>query len=342
MKTILIVNKSFQKKRIFDTRFLHDSGPIYTNDRFLKIVRESFDAHINKKSKFLFYFMEWWFQTTNYKLNPEISHTKRSLRSWLIEIFFLFCIIALIVCILAGVARPIIDCVIKSITLSRGQFKGDLIIDGRVIAKGLIPSSASGLVGGSSILNVEQWELIPKVWKTYFSSPSVVVLILLVLFFLFFSCLYIYMLKKIRPRTNKMSLEDYLVSRMNLINSFKFILKRKVLFVEGIKEYNHRFIFNMSADYNLMRLMNYIYSGLVELNIIMVVDFESDEKIFELQKIIKQDFDNLDLIILEKEVADKLKSIHQNGCLNSKNPSLINISNKEIDQNQEIQNIEIY
>ena len=150
------------------------------------------------------------------------------------------------------------------------------------------------------------------------------------------------MLKKIRPRTNKMSLEDYLVSRMNLINSFKFILKRKVLFVEGIKEYNHRFIFNMSADYNLMRLMNYIYSGLVELNIIMVVDFESDEKIFELQKIIKQDFDNLDLIILEKEVADKLKSIHQNGCLNSKNPSLINISNKEIDQNQEIQNIEIY
>ena len=341
MKTILIVNKSFRKKRSFDTRFLHDSGTIYSNDRFLKIVRESCDAHIKKKSKILFYFMEWWFQTTNYKLNPEISHAKRSLRSWLIEIFFLFCIVALIVCILAGVARPIIDCVIKSITLSRGQFKGDLIIDGQIIMKNLSPSNINGLTGGSSILNVDQWELIPKVWKAYFSSPSVVVLILLVLFFLFFSCLYIYMIKKIRPRTNKMSLEDYLIARMNLINSFKFILKRKVLFIEGIKEYNHRFVFNMNADYNLMRIMNYIYSGLAELNIIMVIDMDSDEKIFELQKVIKQDFDNLDLIIIEKEIAESLKSKYQNGCLNKKT-NLININNKEIDQSQQTQDINIY
>lgn len=317
MKTILIINKSYDKMRKFDTKILHDSGPLFSNERYLSIVRQSFDAHIKYKSRPLFLFMNWWFQTTNYKLNPDISKAKRSWKAWIIEIFFWLCIIGLFACIFAGVAKPIIEASILTVKQIRGTF-GDPFT--------------------GSTPDADALDKIGAIWKKQFSDSTVIAPLCITLFFMFFSFLYIYMIKKIRPRTNKMSVEEYLVARMNKINSFKFILKREVKLIPGVKEFNHRFVFNMSIDYNLIRLMNYIYSGLKEMNIIMVIDLE-DNKLFELQKVMKQDFNNLSMIILDSEIAANLKSIHHNGTLN--NTVEINIDNKNPDKTLEIDQITI-
>lgn len=338
MKKVLIVNKSYSNKTDFDTRFMHDSGPIYNNDRFFSIAQQTFDAHIKKKSRGLFAFMNWWFFTTNYKLSPDVSKAKKSWKAWLVDIFFWSCIIALFACILAGVAKPVIESIIKTVLLAQNKYSGDLVINGHVIATNLKASGSDVLSGNSG---TEQFEYIPQVWSAHFRDPKVYVPMIFILILFFFSFIYIYRERKIKPRTNKMSNEEYLIARMNMINFFKWILKRKVPLVEGIKEYNHRIIFNMSADYSIMRIMNYIYSGLKEMNIIMVTTFDDDNKIFELQKTIKQDFDNLDVIIVSEETTKKLDSIYQNGILNDKIKT-INISNQEKDKNQDIIDVNIH
>lgn len=337
MKTVFILNKTYKNEISFDKQYLHDSGPLFSNDRFLQITQQTFDAHMKVKSKPLFYFMNWWFQTNNYKLNPQISKSKRSLKSWLVEIFFWLCILGLIVCILVGVARPVIDAIVKTVSLGQGRFSGDLIVNGHTIAV--------GLKGGNDVLKgevaISQWELIPEVWTYQFKDASVIVPLLFTLIFFFFSFLYIYMIKKIRPRTNKMSLEDYLVARMNMINFFKGIFKKKVNLVHGIKEYNHQFVFNMKIDYNLMRIINYIYSGFFEMNIVMVIDVKDDNEIFDLQKVVKQDFSNLGVIVLQKEDAEKLKSNYQNGTLSADHQNINIINAEEEDKNQETVELDI-
>ncbi|AJQ45222.1 membrane protein [Ureaplasma diversum] len=317
MKTILIINKSYDQMRKFDTKILHDSGPLFSNERYLSIVRQSFDAHIRYKSRPLFLFMNWWFQTTNYKLNPDISKAKRSWKEWLVEIFFWLCIVGLFACIFAGVAKPIIEATILTVKQIRGTFSDPF---------------------SSKTPDADTLDKIASIWQKQFSDSSVIAPLCITMFFMFFSFLYIYMVKKIRPRTNKMSVEEYLVARMNKINSFKFILKREVKLIPGVKEFNHRFIFNMNVDYGLLRLMNYIYSGLKEMNVIMVIDID-DTKLAELQKVMKQDFDNLSMIILDQEVATNLKSIHHNGILNE--TVEINVDNKHLDKTLDVDQITI-
>ncbi|WP_031489204.1 hypothetical protein [Ureaplasma canigenitalium] len=310
MKSVLIVNKSYQHLTKFNKDTVHDSGVFTHNDRYLKIVQTSFDDHIKKKSKPLFYFMKWWFENTNYKLNEEISTKKRSLRYILVESFFIICILGLISCILAGVAKPFIDAIIKSINLTLGKFKGDLIVNGQEIVKGLTPDDLSN---GKFELQIQY---VPKVWEYSFNSSSVIVPLIFTLFFFFFTFIYIYRRKKIIPKTNKMSVEDFLIARMNMINSFKGILKRKIKLIPGEKSFNHRLIFNMNIDFSLLRIMNYIYSGLTELNVVMVVNLDSDQKIIDLKQTLNQDFQNLGMIVIEEENMKNLRSPYMNGFFN--------------------------
>ncbi|MCV3743277.1 hypothetical protein OF377_00040 [Ureaplasma sp. ES3154-GEN] len=330
MKTVVIMNKTYEHQKEFRTNIMHDSGPFFHNDRFLNLASQTLDQHVKKKSIPLYYFMNWWFYTTNHKLDPDLSRKKMSIVWVLVNLFFILCIIGLIACILAGIAKPILTASFVSIKLAKSDYVGKLVVNGVTIAEGL---TKTGNVAGGALS--DQFEYIPEVWRLTFKDAKVIAPLLLTIFFFFFSFLYIYMQRKIRPATNKLNVEGYLVAKMNLINHFKWILKRQVKFVPGIKEQNHRLVFNMKPDYNLMRVMNYIYGGLHEMNIMMVIDFDDDKDkdIFDLQKTIKQDFDNLTLIVLSKEKANDLVSIYQNGRLSS---SIINVENNQEDVDQNV------
>ncbi|MCV3754124.1 hypothetical protein [Ureaplasma zalophigenitalium] len=330
MKTIIIMNRSYEDQKEFSTKVVHDSGPFFDNERFLRLATQTFDSHVKRKSRLLYVFMNWWFFTTNHKLDPNLSRKKMSLGRLLLNLFFWGCIIGLIGCILAGVAKPIITASFISIKLAKSEYVGDLVINGQIIAKGL--NKSGGLLKGDVS---DQFKYIPLVWEYTFKDAKVIVPLVLTLFFFFFSFVYIYMVKKIRPATNKLSVEGYLVAKMNLVNGFKNILKRKVKLTPGIKEYNHRLVFNVKPNYNLMRVMNYVYGGLTEMNLMMLCDFndDQDQEIMDLQKTIKQDFDNLVLIVLSKKKTDALKSLHQDGRLGV---DKINVLNQSPDMDQQV------
>ena len=196
------------------------------------------------------------------------------------------------------------------------------------------------------ILNTDhagQAILVPKIWISYFDASNVIVPIIFTIIFIAVIWAYDYRKKKIMPKVNSMSIQDYLILKLNLVKKFNQILNKNIPMIKGISQLNHQFVFNMenvgnSQVYFNLRLLNYTYSIFSDLDCIMVLTNQDDNAIKELMKIIAQDFSqNLALTIVNSEDTDLLKSNNALGFLfNSKQfkelttePLTLNLTAKE-------------
>lgn len=430
-KTVLISNKTYNNMSDVGLNYCHDCGNVYTVDRLYGTINETFDYQLKAKNAFLGSFVNYWFQTTDYKKNKKLSNIKPSKSDILFNLFFWACIVALIACIIWGIAIPIINSAIKSIQLMQGTYTGVLmandhiigfVFDGKVVASTInsvanpnvtvadaekIPwfyayyndywlhnlpngyqskatiegcqeylrSFIIGTLGnsnatvtylpkqlqvlmyfnsvGKSVENLNdlvfngnvftnlpktnpyfglsandiclagnqmaQTLLVPKVWISWFSDAAVIVPLIFTLALVVLVWLYRYQLKKVRPRTNAMSIQDYVMAKVVFAKKWKWLLRRRVPMVEGVKELNHRFLFAAGALgagglYFNIRLLNYMYATFRDMNIVLVIQFtDNDAGIAELQKVIAQDFQNISLTIVDDEIAAKFSSLDPSG-----------------------------
>ena len=178
------------------------------------------------------------------------------------------------------------------------------------------------------ILNTDQAGqaiLVPKIWISYFDASNVIVPIVFTIIFIAVIWAYDYRKKKIMPKVNSMSIQDYLILKLNLVKKFNQILNKNIPMLKGISQLNHQFVFNMenvgnSQIYFNLRLLNYTYSIFSDLDCIMVLMNQDDNAIKELMKIIAQDFkQNLEITIVNSEDTSLLKANNALGFLfNSK------------------------
>ena len=123
------------------------------------------------------------------------------------------------------------------------------------------------------------------------------------------------------PKVNSMSIQDYLILKLNLVKKFNHILNKNIPMIKGISQLNHQFIFNMenignNQIYFNLRLLNYAYSVFSDLDCIMVLTNQDDNAIKELMKIIAQDFhQNLAITVISSEDTDLLKAKNALGFL---------------------------
>ena len=186
----------------------------------------------------------------------------------------------------------------------------------------------SKLLTSDLILNTDQAGqaiLVPKIWISYFDASDVIVPIVFTIIFIAVISAYDYRKKKIMPKVNSMSIQDYLILKLNLVKKFNQILNKNIPMLKGISQLNHQFVFNMenvgnSQIYFNLRLLNYTYSIFSDLNCIMVLMNQDDNAIKELMKIIAQDFSqNLAITIVNSEDTSLLKAKNALGFLfNSK------------------------
>ena len=186
----------------------------------------------------------------------------------------------------------------------------------------------SNLQTNDLILNTDQAGqaiLVPKIWISYFDASDVIVPIIFTIIFIAIIWAYDYRKKKIMPKVNGMSIQDYLILKLNLVKKFNHILNKNIPMIKWISQLNHQFVFNMEnvgngQIYFNLRLLNYAYSIFSDLNCIMVIMNQDDNAIKELIKIIAQDFSqNLEITIVNSEDTNLLKANNALGFLfNSK------------------------
>ena len=428
-KTVLISNKTYNGMSDVGINFCHDGGNVYTADRLYATINETFEYQLRAKNRFLGSFVNYWFQTTDYKKNKKLSNIKPARSDIFYTLFFWACIIGLVACVIWGIAIPVINSAIKSIQLLQGSYTGVLmandsvvgfVFDGKVVAsainsvanadvkdpdqivwfnqyyeqywKGLnnngtiqdcqkfLRSFIVGTLGnanatvtylpkelqvfmyfntvGNTVSDAEGWTnlhwmanknmlsglstdnvyydlratdiclagnqmaqtlLVPKIWIAWFKNANVIIPLIFTLLLVILVWTYRYQIKKVRPRTNAMSIQDYVMAKVVFAKKWRWFLRKRVPMVEGVKELNHRFLFaagslGAGGIYFNVRLLNYLYATFREMNIVLVIPFgDNDAGIAELQKVIAQDFQNISLTIVDDELAAKFSSLDSSG-----------------------------
>ena len=428
-KTVLISNKTYNGMSDVGINFCHDGGNVYTADRLYATINETFEYQMRAKNKFFGSFVNYWFQTTDYKKNKKLSNIKPSKSDILYTLFFWMCIIGLIACVIWGIAIPVINSAIKSIQLLQGSYTGVLmandsvvgfVFDGKVVASAInsvanttvtnpedivwfnqyyeqywkplnnnesiqdcqkfLRSFIVGTLGnanatvtylpkdlqvfmyfntvGNTVPDADSWNnlhwisnknmlsglspnnvyydlkatdiclagnqmaqtlLVPKIWIAWFKNANVIVPLIFTLLLVILVWTYRYQIKKVRPRTNAMSIQDYVMAKVVFAKKWRWFLRKRVPMVEGVKELNHRFLFaagslGAGGIYFNVRLLNYLYATFREMNIVLVIPFgDNDAGIAELQKVINQDFQNISLTIVDDEIAAKFSTLDSSG-----------------------------
>lgn len=433
-KSLLISNNTYKDIHTIGLNFTHDSGDAYSIERVYGIINDSIDCQLRAKSRFLGSFVYYWFQTNDYKKNKELSKIKFKNRTIWYNLFFWLSILALIVCIIWGIAIPIINSASNSLSLLQGNFSGVLVANNHIIGYVVDPKTAASILLGitsitdnnypewfykflslywehnpaagytnnlegcllflqdsiigsgsqstisilssqlqtfiyfsivgktASIDIINSWNgmffaslpstsyyfglladsiclagnqiaqtlLIPKIWSAWFSDPSVIISLIFILFLLIIVIIYGILFKKIKPKLNNLSFPEYLMQKMIFIKKFKFLINKRVPMTEGIKELNHQLIFcadklGENSIYFLLRLLNYVYSIFRDMNLVLIVNSDDDQKIKIYSKLLSQDFNNLSLNIIDNDLLKKLNSDDAQGTYFRFDDSNINI-----------------
>lgn len=440
-KSLLISNSTYKDINTIGLNYTHDSGDAYSLERIYGIINDSIDCQLRAKSRFLGSFVYYWFQTNDYRKNKELSKIKYKNRNLWYNLFFWLAILALIVCVIWGIAIPIINSASNSLSLLQGNFSGVLVANNHIIGYVIDPKTAASIVLGlletqpqnypewfnkyielywvnnapaiyennlegcllflqdsiigsgsqstisilsdqlqsfiyfsvvgktatTEVINswngmyftelsktnyyygllassiclagnqVAQTLLIPKIWAAWFSDPSVIVSLIFILLLLVIVILYGILLKNIKPKLNNLTYSDFLMEKMIFIKRFKFLINKRVPMAEGIKELNHQLIFcadklGDNSIYFLMRLLNYVYSIFRDMNLVLVVDYEDDHKAKNYIKMLTQDFDNLCINIINKDILNRLESDDAQG-------SYFRFEHNKINLNPNIKNV---
>ncbi|MDE7221858.1 MAG: hypothetical protein K2N40_01140, partial [Ureaplasma sp.] len=161
--------------------------------------------------------------------------------------------------------------------------------------------------------------LVPKIWEVWFKDPSVIVPLVFTLIFIFIVVANYYILRKNKVKYYNMNMYEYLAKKAGFIKKYHFFLNKIVFLNNKINELKHNIILNFdslgSADvYNILRLLNYLYSTVESMNIVLVCKY-SDEWKTQLDKLSKEDTRNLRIDIvnnnLVNEWTDNLKNNNQ-------------------------------
>lgn len=150
-----------------------------------------------------------------------------------------------------------------------------------------------------------QVALMPIIWQTWFSNAEVIVPLCFTLLFLFIIWFHYRTVKKNKPKYTNMNMYNYVSSKVRFIKKFEFMLKKLVFLSTDINELKHNFILNFhtldkTSTYNALRLLNYTYSSIESMSIILVSDY--DEKLLSLYKtIINEEMHNLSITIINEE-----------------------------------------
>lgn len=414
-KSLLISNNTYKNISTIGLNFTHDTGDAYSLERVYGIINDTIDCQLRAKSRFLGSFVYYWFQTNDYKKNKELSKIKFKNRTIWYNLFFWLCILALIFCIIWGIAIPIINSASNSLSLLQGNFSGVLVANNHIIGYVIDPKTAASIltsitsitnndypewfnqyvnlywinnpvvgyennlsgclrflqdsligsgsqstvsilsiqlqtfiyfsvVGKTASLEIMQsWNgsyfsllpttsyyyglmansiclagnqlaqtlLIPKIWAAWFSDASVIVSLISILILLIIIIVYAQLLKKIKPKLNNLSFSEYLMQKMIFIKRFRFLINKRVPMTEGIKELNHQLIFctdklGENSIYFLLRLLNYIYSIFRDMNLMLIINVDNDQKIKSYTKLVSQDFSNLTINIINNDILNLL------------------------------------
>lgn len=110
---ILIVGNKEKINNWNELNNKNDVGRIYSPNRFYSLINEFIDINLKKYGKIILFFINYLLRSNNFKHETSIT-SKKSIFIWLLDIFCWICCAGFFVCLLTGIATPIINSIKKA------------------------------------------------------------------------------------------------------------------------------------------------------------------------------------------------------------------------------------
>lgn len=174
--------------------------------------------------------------------------------------------------------------------------------------------------------------LIPDVWAAWFANATVIVPMCLTLVFLAIIVFHYRTVKKNKPKFTSMSMYDYVSAKVRLTKKWQFLLKKMVFLNKDIDTLKHNFIFGFdkldsNTIYNTLRLLNYSYSSIESMSIVLVADYDKD-LLSQYESVITNETNNLAITIIDADDLEVIKD--PNAKVSKKSIFANNISTEEM------------
>lgn len=174
--------------------------------------------------------------------------------------------------------------------------------------------------------------LIPDVWAAWFANASVIVPMCLTLVFFAIILFHYRTVKKNKPKFTSMSMYDYVSAKVRLTKKWQFLLKKMVFLSKDIDSLKHNFVFGFdkldnTTIYNTLRLLNYSYSSIESMSIVLVADYD-EGLLSQYESVITNETNNLAITIIDESDLEVIKS--SKAKISKTSIFVNNISNEEM------------
>lgn len=132
-KKILVHNKFFKFNQKISKEYCYNNNNLLNVDRFYSLVDQIVSKQINLKNRFISFWINYWFYNNDFKKDKFTSSKKINKTRLFINIFFILSIIGLVICLLFGIAIPIVQSSIDTLKLMSGGFEGSLISNNKIV-----------------------------------------------------------------------------------------------------------------------------------------------------------------------------------------------------------------
>lgn len=156
-KKILVHNKFYKFDRKISSEYCYNNNGLLNPDRLYSLVDKIINKQINLKNRFISFWFDYWFYNNDFKKNSFIASKKINKTRILINIFFILAIIGLVLCLIFGIAIPIIQSSSDTLKLMTGGFEGSLISNNKIVGWVLDQTSVINTINGikSTLLSAQ-------------------------------------------------------------------------------------------------------------------------------------------------------------------------------------------
>lgn len=251
---------------------------LFSSDRYFTWLNSQLDYRLRYGNKFCYIIISFLMRSNHFRHNTS-SIIKKPIWILLIDIICWISMIAFIVCLITGVASPIIDAV--NATLNIGK-------------------------DGSTINSVKE------AWQNAFNTGGTIVALVFTVITLIIGIFYLWIITKVIPKNKGLGIKDYVMKKIDYMIKFRFFIKTEQQMnkqldkaIEKLKLKNiiiNNIIFDKAeilgdADrWSILQINDVVFKYFMKFNIIIKLQNLDQKYVDEIKKVVEIDFKNIKLV----------------------------------------------
>ncbi len=254
------------------------SSNLFTSDRYFTWLNSQLDYRLRYGNKFCYIIISFLMRSNHFRHNTN-SIIKRPIWILLIDFICWISLIAFVVCLITGVASPIIDAVNATINIGKA---------------------------GSTV------QTVGEAWQKAFGTGNTIVALVFTVITLIIGIFYLWIITKVIPKNKGLAIKDYVMKKIDYMIKFGFVVKTEQKMNKQLEKAKAKMklkdaiidniIFDKAevlsdADrWSILQINNIIFRYFLNFNIIIKLQNLDQKYVQELKKIVEIDFKNIKLI----------------------------------------------